>query len=329
MRRILLVTLAALAVVASSPAQATPRKARAAADAAWDSRQWQAASASYRKVVEHDPKDGEAWHRLGYALHAQGKLDEALAAHLRAADFPQFAPTGYYNVACVHALRGDTEKAFQFLQRSVAAGMSNPQQFAGDADLDSLRDDPRFAKIVAAVKQNASKPRLQVFQQTTERKRNRLAWFGNNRSPGQLSIEYGAVPWQDKFAAMAEDEGMLGRKWRLGADFWTSLDTSVPLTIGGVAVAPGYYYLTLERRASGFVLGLHDAAQVRAKKLDAFVAHLLKGGIEVPMQHAAADEVAERLAIEVALTNGKDRGELRIAFGPHRLTAKAAADLGN
>jgi len=35
------------------------------------------------------------------------------------------------------------------------------------------------------------------------------------------------------------------------------------------------------------------------------------------------------LPIEVALGNGQDKGEWRIAFGPHLLTAKTKIDLGN
>lgn len=332
MRRILLVPFCALALVAAAFAQKTTdaaAEARSAAAAAWSAQKWQAASANYRKVVEHDPKDGQAWHRLGYALHAQGRLDEALQAHERTLAFPAFAPTGAYNAACVYALKGDKDKAFEWLEKSVQRGMNNPQQFAGDRDLDSLRDDPRYAAVIAKVKENASKEQLQVFAQTTERKRNRLVWFANNRSPGQLSVEYGAVPWQAKFAAMVDDESTLGRKWRLGADFWTSLDTSLPMTVGGTEIAPGYYYLTLERREGGaFVLALHDAAKVKQRKLDAFVAHLLKGGIEVPMQHEAGADVAERLSIEFVLDEGQDRGHLRIAFGPHRLAAKAKVELG-
>ena len=195
--------------------------------------------------------------------------------------------------------------------------MNNAAQFDGDSDLDSLRKDPRFAKIMQKVKDSASRPRLQVFAQTTERKRNRVLWFGNNQSPGQLAIEYGAVPWQDKFEEMVGSKETEGRKWRLGADFWTSLDTSIPMTVGGV------------KREGAFLLALHDAAKVRKLKLDGFVAHLLQGGIEIPMQHKGDADVTKNLHIEVELTDGQDKGEWRIAFGPHQLTAKVKVDLGN
>lgn len=332
MFRLLLASSASLlllcAAVSSQDPVVKPSPVKAA-DAAWNSQNWEAASASYKLVVKEQPKNGQAWHRLGYSLHALGKLDDAMKAHEQTLAFPQFAPIGAYNTACVHALKGDKEKAFKWLAKAVELGMNNAAQFDGDNDLDSLRDDERFAKIMEMVKSSASKPRLQVFAQTTERKRNRIAWFGSNQSPGQLSIEYGAIPWQEKFAKMVGTDATMGKKWRLGADFWTSLDTSIGMKVGGVEVPPGYYYLTLEQREAGFVLALHDAAAVKKRKLDGFVAHLLTGGIEIPMQHQDDAELADKLHIEVALTQGQDKGEWRIAFGPHLLTAKTKIDLGN
>lgn len=330
MQRLLLASFSVLLLATCAFAQDPVEPVRRTADAAWNSQDWQTASASYKQVVKAEPKNGQAWHRLGYALHALGKLDEALEVHKRTMTFPQFAPTGAYNAACVHALQGNTDKAFEWLDKAVAVGMTNKQQFDGDSDLDSLRKDARFAKLMEKVAKSKSRPQLQVFSQTTQRKRNRVVWFGQDSSPGQFSIEYGAVPWQPKFGKAIGSEKFLGRKWRLGADFWTSLDTSLPMSIGGVDVPPGYYYLTLEQRdEQSFVLALHDAGKVKKQKLDAFVAHVLQGGIEVPMKHTAGNEVAGKLAIEIKLSNGQDKGQCRIAFGPHLLTAKALIDLGN
>ena len=333
MSRLLCLLSSSLLVFATATLPAQQGKApdaRKAAEAAWQSQDWQAASASYRSVVEADPDDGEAWHRLGYALHALGKLDEALAAHERTATFPNFAPVGCYNAACVYALKGKADEAFTWLDKAVAKGFDNPDQFAQDSDMDNLRADPRFAKIVAKVEANATgRPRVQAFAQTVDRKRCRVAWFGRNGGAGQVSIEHAAVPWSDKLAAAVGSEKILGTKWRLGADFWTSLDSSLPLTVAGVDVPAGYYYLTLEQRdADTFVLALHDAAAVRKTRLDGFQADKLEGGIEVPMQHQTGDEVAERLAITIAVEKGStDAGTLQIAFGPHTLTAGVTVEL--
>lgn len=318
---------AAPAASAQEPTPAVGKQSRSAADAAWQTKDWENAAVNYRKVVDADPKDGEAWHRLGFALHSLGKLDEALAAHEKAAGFPRFAGHGCYNAACVHALKGDKEKAIAWLDKAANAGLDLYDHIQTDTDMDAIRDDPRFAKILAKIEKNAggtAQP-LQVYVQTTARKRNRVAWFGRNGSPGQITIEHAALPWQDKYEALVGSEKMMGKKWRLGSDYWTSLDSSLPMTLAGVEVPAGYYFLTLEQRdAKTFVLALHDAAAVKKQRLDAFVADRLKGGIEVPLQHTTAATTAGELGIALSIQAAdQDHGELRIEFGPHVLTAKA------
>ncbi len=59
-----------------------------------------------------------------------------------------------YNLACVLALSGRREEAFQWVDAAVAHGFSNDQLFRSDADLQSLRDDPRFERILALVVEN-------------------------------------------------------------------------------------------------------------------------------------------------------------------------------
>lgn len=100
------------------------------------------------KVVEQFPQSGAGWMQLGHARHFQGKLDSALEAHLKAAEFAQFKPVALYNVACVHALRKDTDKAVAALQQAVSAGFAERVTFATDPDLDSIRKDPRVAHIL-------------------------------------------------------------------------------------------------------------------------------------------------------------------------------------
>ena len=212
---------------------------------------WQAAAKNFKKAVKINPEDGTSWQLLGYSLHAMEKLDEALPIHKKAAEFPQVAPVASYNVACVYALKGENELAIQWLEKAAEAGFARPDHIAGDSDMDALRDDERFKKVVAKITKNAGGSNtMQVFQITTPRESARVAWFTRNGSPGQIAIDYTPVKWQEKYDAMVSSDKMMGRKWRLGADFWTSLDTSVDLVIGGTEIPAGYYYLTLEQPAA-------------------------------------------------------------------------------
>ncbi|HEX5053368.1 MAG TPA: tetratricopeptide repeat protein [Planctomycetota bacterium] len=320
----LFLSLAVPAVCQTPEPAVDIKQVRKEAQAAFEAGDFAAAAAAFQKVTVANPKDGEAWHRLGYSLHVTGKLDEALPAHLKAAEFPAQAAVGSYNVACVHALKGRTDEAFTWLEKAIGAGFRDAELLATDSDLDSLRTDARFKKLEQALKAKAKGPAgVQAFAQTTERRSARVAWFGRAGSPGQLAIDYQPIPWNAKYDQALASGEYQGKKWRLGANFWTSLDTSIPLQFGAVEVPAGYYYLTLEQRdEKTFVLALHDAAAVKKLKLDAFQAEKLQGGIEVPMSHAVSDEEAKQLAIAVTPDKGSiESGALNIRFGGHVLSA--------
>ncbi len=118
------------------------------AQAAFESAGWPEAVKLYSQLVKVGQKDGIAWHHLGYALHVQGKLGEALDAHVKAAEFPETRNLGTYNAACVYALKKDKDKAVEWLEKAVDAGFNPIDTMENDTDMDSLREGPRFAEIV-------------------------------------------------------------------------------------------------------------------------------------------------------------------------------------
>jgi tetratricopeptide (TPR) repeat protein len=56
-------------------------------------------------------------------------------------------PTLHYQLACYHALAGDSEAALAHFERAASCDVRVREWAAGDSDLDSIRDDPRFARI--------------------------------------------------------------------------------------------------------------------------------------------------------------------------------------
>ncbi len=105
----------------------------------------------FQKCVDADDKFGGAWFMLGYALHMDKKYDQAIVAHKRAIEFDddQFKSTATYNLACALALTGETDDSLETLQKAVDAGYDDPQQMAGDSDLNSLHPTTRFAILFA------------------------------------------------------------------------------------------------------------------------------------------------------------------------------------
>ncbi|MFY9345528.1 MAG: tetratricopeptide repeat protein [Planctomycetota bacterium] len=307
-------------LVAQDPAAELTRLKKEA-NAAVQAKDYETAAAIFKKVTAADPKDGQAWQLLGYSLHAAGKLDEALPAHTKAAEFPRFAGIATYNIACVHALKGNADEAFACLEKCVAGGYADVDQLDGDSDFDGIRKDPRYAKIAAAMKAKAAVPPA-PYEQCVERKNARLAWFTRKGAP-QIAIDWSPVPWRAELGEQLAAGKFTGQRWRLGADFWTRIDSSLDLKFGEVVVPAGYWYLTLEQRnADTIVLAFHDPAAVRKAKVDAFMAGKLTGGIEVVMKHTTGGKVADELTITLAMgETDKAAGQLGIRFGDHSLAA--------
>lgn len=115
------------------------------------------AAARFEALAAANPENAKAALMHGYALHAAGRLDEALAAHERAARFEDVRATALYNAACVYALKGETDKAFAKLDESIKAGFWMAAHIEKDTDLTSLRTDARFAGVMKAAAANPQK----------------------------------------------------------------------------------------------------------------------------------------------------------------------------
>ncbi len=56
-----------------------------------------------------------------------------------------------YNAACYYSLAGDTERALELLERACKFGGGSRDWIEHDSDLDPLRDNPRFQKLISDV----------------------------------------------------------------------------------------------------------------------------------------------------------------------------------
>ena len=151
-------------------------------------------------------------------------------------------------------------------------------------------------------------------------------WYGDG-SAGQCVIDHGRPAWRDAYRGFLDGEGP--RRWRFGENFWSTLDTNIPLTIGGAELDVGLYYLVLEVTAGGDVrLVALDPDVVRERRLDAYEANETRGGIAIPLTRRTAGaspaprlDVALEVLRGVEADGGGDAAELRIAFGPLRFVA--------
>jgi uncharacterized protein (TIGR03067 family) len=132
--------------------QPSPAKLAAEADRSLQKGDFAKAAELLQKIVDQDDENDRAWHLLGFALHSQNKLDEAIKAHEKAAESEYFGAISLYNLGCAYSLKKEPDKAFDYLKQAAKAGYLDTDQFKKDKDLDSLREDPRFEQLMEFVK---------------------------------------------------------------------------------------------------------------------------------------------------------------------------------
>jgi Flp pilus assembly protein TadD len=92
----------------------------------------------------------------GMVYAGRGQVDLAQQCVHRALDSPRsFGHTHhtYYNIACIHAVLGETDTAMAWLERSVNTGFACWPFFRVDPYLKSLREEPAFRRLVADLEQ--------------------------------------------------------------------------------------------------------------------------------------------------------------------------------
>jgi putative intracellular protease/amidase len=112
------------------------------------------AAQAFRDLTAKSPDDGYLWGRLAYVLHVGGQLEPAIDANQRAlrATGPASVRVGaLYDLACIYSVRGRTDDALRSLEEAIAAGFDNRRSLLIDPELEAVRSDERFKKLVASL----------------------------------------------------------------------------------------------------------------------------------------------------------------------------------
>ena len=117
-------------------------------DTNYSKQRWAPAIQLYEAFLRDEPNNGRGWFNLGYALHYSSEHARAIQSFERAIQLGFRTPTSMYNVACGYAMMGRRDEAFEWLNKSVAAGFEISNYVNGDRDLDSLRSDARFKRFL-------------------------------------------------------------------------------------------------------------------------------------------------------------------------------------
>ncbi len=144
------------------------------------------------------------------------------------------------------------------------------------------------------------------------------------RSEGRIvaHVDHGSVNWREDFT---KDIAKLssGARWRLGANWWTSLDTRVDLRLGEVSLPAGRWHLLLVRgkRKDEWNLACLPVADTLRAGLDPLSAAATKGGIIVPL--TAVSDSPPLSELSIAFAASPTGTELVLRFGPYGLTTPA------
>ena len=179
-------------------------------------------------------------------------------------------------------------------------------------------------------------PGYVVFEDgTTPRARVRANYYSTvegdawEKSPGQISIEYGLPVWKAEYDALFTKMPS-GKRWRLGSNYWTNLSSTLPFDVAGKKIKAGYYYLVLEKTSkelwSLIVLKPDD---VTIRQMDPYHVNLRDSGpgvVSIPLEYKREEQNSGKLEITLKLKDENPKQmAIHIRFGNHHFSTPPLA----
>src|SRR5215510_5651282 len=148
-----------------------------------------------------------------------------------------------------------------------------------------------------------------------------------------VTVDFGRPVWKKEYDdAIRFALATKGKVWRLGNDYWTILDSNVPIKIAGRDIPIGLWYLGLDRSADGktWALAFIDPVKARRGRHDGFTMETVPVEFKVPMTTGQTSGLTEKLTM--TLTAAKEdirKVTLRISWGRVELMAPIQVGLEN
>jgi hypothetical protein len=163
-----------------------------------------------------------------------------------------------------------------------------------------------------------------------------LLWDGAaGKAVAEAAVSYGRPEWKDQYGAPgALDQMTKGKVWRAGKNFWSFLDTNVPLNFGGQEIPVGMYYLVVKRSADGndWTLSFVDPDDIRSKRMDASEADARSAELSIlysaPLTFKARNDTTRLLEMELmGYPNDVSKAIFAIRWGKFELSVPVEATL--
>jgi hypothetical protein len=148
-----------------------------------------------------------------------------------------------------------------------------------------------------------------------------------------VAIDFGRPVWKKEYDdPLGFDLATKGKVWRLGNDYWTILDSNVPIKIAGRDIPIGLWYLGLHRSDDGssWSLAFIDPVKARRSRLDPFAMDTVPIDFKVPMTAEQSSGTTEKLNLILSAQKEDIKNvTLRISWGRLQLMAPMQVLLNN
>lgn len=115
------------------------------------SRDLSGAASAFETATKLNPNGFWLWLSLGYTHKQLNQIDEAISATLRATELgsqPNEIGSALYNLGCYTCIAGRHDDALDYLGKAFEKDGSMKDWAREDSDLESLRTDERFQKLL-------------------------------------------------------------------------------------------------------------------------------------------------------------------------------------
>lgn len=108
---------------------------------------------SLNKALKINPNYALGYYDLGTIFAKKGNRGEAMVClekylELQPSEDGHMVAWALYSISCLHALEGSKEEALKFFERALKEGLREREHIEKDKDLDTLRGDPRFVRLM-------------------------------------------------------------------------------------------------------------------------------------------------------------------------------------
>jgi tetratricopeptide (TPR) repeat protein len=106
----------------------------------------------YETILRRDPRYVEVIELLGGLYTKVGRVADGLKMDRKLVRLMPKNATAHYNLACSLALSKQRAAALRSLSTAVALGYDDVEWMTHDPDLEMLKTDPAFAKLLSVLK---------------------------------------------------------------------------------------------------------------------------------------------------------------------------------